>query len=332
MSIVVTGATGQLGRLAVEALLERGVPAAEVVATGRRTEVLADLAARGVVVRHADYDDVTSLKAAFDGAERLLLVSGSEVGQRVRQHGNAVAAAQAAGVGFVAYTSIVRADTSTLLLAEEHRATEQLLAAAGVPHALLRNSWYIENYTGQLPVHLAHGIAGAAGDGAVSAATRADYAAAAAAVVATDGHAGAVYELGGAPFGVAGIAEAVIGLAAVVAAHRFALGREARLLGHDGAHIRPGRSLRENPVVFPHGAVGLAAILFDGPGQGRKGCGIGAPQAPRIDAAIRGLDGADLRRCPHPQGSVEDACGERTGGRGDFEAQQPIRAPAQGHG
>ena len=209
MSIVVTGATGQLGRLAVEALLERGVPAAEVVATGRRTEVLADLAARGVVVRRADYDDVTSLKAAFDGAERLLLVSGSEVGQRVRQHGNAVAAAQAAGVGFVAYTSIVRADTSTLLLAEEHRATEQLLAEAGVPHALLRNSWYVENYTGQLPMHLAHGIAGAAGDGAVSAATRADYAAAAAAVVATDGHAGAVYELGGAPFTMTELAEVV---------------------------------------------------------------------------------------------------------------------------
>ena len=209
MSIVVTGATGQLGRLAVEALLERGVPAAEVVATGRRTEVLADLAARGVVVRRADYDDVASLKTAFDGAERLLLVSGSEVGQRVHQHGNAVAAAQAAGVGFVAYTSIVRADTSTLLLAEEHRATEQLLAEAGVPHALLRNSWYIENYTGQLPVHLEHGIAGAAGDGAVSAATRADYAAAAAAVVATDGHAGAVYELGGAPFTMTELAEVV---------------------------------------------------------------------------------------------------------------------------
>lgn len=209
MSIVVTGATGHLGRLAVEALLERGVPAADVVATGRRTEALADLAERGVVVRTADYDDAASLEAAFAGADRLLLVSGSEVGQRVRQHGNAVAAARAAGVGFIAYTSIAHADTSTLLLAEEHRATEQLLAEAGVPHALLRNSWYTENYTAQLPVYLEHGITGAAGDGAVSAATRADYAGAAAAVVASDGHAGGVYELGGAPFTMTELARVV---------------------------------------------------------------------------------------------------------------------------
>ena len=209
MSIAVTGATGHLGRLAVEALLEQDVPAAEVIATGRRTETLDDLADRGVTVRPADYDDQASLEAAFDGAERVLLVSGSEVGQRVRQHGNAIAAAQAAGVGFVAYTSIAHADTSTLLLAEEHRATERLLAEAGVPHALLRNSWYTDNYTGQLPVYLDHGIAGAARDGAVSAATRADYAAAAAAVVATDGHAGAVYELGGAPFTMTELAEVV---------------------------------------------------------------------------------------------------------------------------
>ena len=209
MSIVVTGATGHLGRLVVEALLDRGVPADRIIATGRRTEALADLAERGVVVRTADYDDEASLEEALAGADRLLLVSGSEVGQRVRQHGNAVAAARAAGVGFIAYTSIAHADTSTLLLAEEHRATEQLLAEAGVPHALLRNSWYTENYTAQLPVYLEHGIAGAAGDGAVSAATRADYAAAAAAVVATDGHAGAVYELGGAPFTMAELAQVV---------------------------------------------------------------------------------------------------------------------------
>ena len=209
MSIVVTGATGHLGRLAVEALVERGVPAADVVATGRRTETLADLAERGVVVRTADYDDEASLEEALAGADRLLLVSGSEVGQRVRQHANAIAAARAAGVGFIAYTSIAHADTSTLLLAEEHRATEQLLAEAGVPHALLRNSWYTENYTGQLPLYLEHGIAGAAGDGAVSAATRADYAVAAAAVVATGGHAGAVYELGGVPFTMTELAQAV---------------------------------------------------------------------------------------------------------------------------
>jgi NAD(P)H dehydrogenase (quinone) len=209
MSIVVTGATGHLGRLAVEALLNRGVPAEQIIATGRRTEALADLAERGVVVRRADFDDEAALREAFTGAEKLLLVSGSEVGQRARQHANAIEAAKAVGVRFIAYTSIAKADTSTLLLAAEHRATEQLLAGSGVPHALLRNGWYIENYTGQLPVYLQHGIAGAAGTGLISAATRADYAEAAAAVLAGDGHAGAVYELGGAPFTMAELARVV---------------------------------------------------------------------------------------------------------------------------
>jgi NAD(P)H dehydrogenase (quinone) len=210
MTIAVTGATGHFGRHAVEALLRSGVPANQIVATGRRTEVLNDLADRGVLVRRADYDDEASLREAFTGVDRLLLVSGSEVGQRERQHTNVIAAAKAAGVRFIAYTSITRADTSRLLLAAEHRATEQALAASGIPVALLRNSWYLENYTGQLPTYTQHGIAGAARDGKVSAAARADYAQAAAAVVgAEDGHAGAVYELGGAPFGMTELAEAV---------------------------------------------------------------------------------------------------------------------------
>ena len=209
MSIVVTGATGHLGRLTVEALLDRGVPSADIIATGRRVEVLADLAERGVVVRRADFDDQASLRAAFAGAAKLLLVSGSEVGRRVQQHRNAIEAATAVGVRFIAYTGIANADTSTLLLAEEHRATEQLLAEAGTPHALLRNGWYIENYTGQLPVYLEHGIAGAAGNGRVSAATRADYAEAAAAVLAGEGHECAVYELGGESFTMTDLAEVV---------------------------------------------------------------------------------------------------------------------------
>lgn len=209
MSIVVTGATGRLGRLVVEALLERGVPAGQIVATGRRTEVLDDLAGRGVVVRRADFADPASLGEAFAGAEKVLLVSGSEVGRRVEQHGNVIAAARDAGVQLLAYTSITRADTSTLLLAAEHRATEQLLAEAGLPTVLLRNSWYLENYTGQLPGYLEHGIAGAAGAGRVSAAARADYAEAAAAVLATDGHAGAVHELGGEPFSMDELARTV---------------------------------------------------------------------------------------------------------------------------
>lgn len=200
MTLLVTGASGHLGRLVVEALLERGTPAAEVVAIARNPESLADLAARGVVVHRADYTDPASLDAAIAGVDRLLLVSGSEVGHRIAQHANVIDAAKRAGVGFVAYTSITRADTSDLALAAEHRATEELLAASGLTYALLRNSWYLENYTGQLPTVLEHGVVlGAAGEGRVSAATRADYAAAAAVVLAGDGkgHEGAVYELGG---------------------------------------------------------------------------------------------------------------------------------------
>jgi NAD(P)H dehydrogenase (quinone) len=197
MTIVVTGATGHLGRLTVEALLRRGVPADQIVATGRRLEALGDLAARGVHVRRADFDDPVSLREAFAGADKVLLVSSSEVGQRAAQHANAIEAAEDAGVSLIAYTSIPKADTSRLLLAAEHKQTEQLLAECGVPHVLLRNGWYVENYTGQLPVYLEHGIAGAAGDGKVSPATRADFAEAAAAVLVEDGHAGKTYELGG---------------------------------------------------------------------------------------------------------------------------------------
>ena len=198
MSVVVTGATGHLGRLVVQNLLDRGVPAGEIVATGRRTETLAELADRGVVVRPSDFEDPDSLAAVFAGAQKVLLVSSSAMGQRVAQHTNAIEAAKAAGVELLAYTSILNADTSKMLLAGEHQATEAVLRASGVPFTLLRNGWYHENYTAQIPVYLQHsGVIGAARDGRISAAARADYAAAAGAVLAQDGHAGAVYELGG---------------------------------------------------------------------------------------------------------------------------------------
>jgi len=199
MSIVVTGATGQLGRLTVEALLRHGVPSSRVIATGRDTTGLKDLAERGVVVRRADFADPDSLAAAFDGADALLLISASfPVDERLAHHRRAVDAALAAGVSLVAYTSMVNADTATTILAGTHRATEEYLREREVPSVLLRNGWYLENYTASLPSILQNGtVVGAAGGGRVSAASRADYAEAAAVVLTTEGHAGAVYELGG---------------------------------------------------------------------------------------------------------------------------------------
>jgi NAD(P)H dehydrogenase (quinone) len=197
VSTVITGATGHLGRLVIEALLRRGVAPADIVAAGRAVERVADLEARGVRVARIDFDDPASLRAAFAGAQRVLLVSGSEVGQRVRQHTNAIDAARTAGVDQLAYTSIAHADSSSLILATEHRATEEALRASGVPFTMLRNSWYVELYTEPLATTLATGvILGSAGAGRVSATSRADYAEAAAAVLTGDGHRNAVYELG----------------------------------------------------------------------------------------------------------------------------------------
>ncbi|MFP3460826.1 SDR family oxidoreductase [Arthrobacter globiformis] len=198
MTIVITGATGQLGRLVVEALLDSGLPAEQIVAAGRTVDRIADLGERGVQVRNIDYSQPESLRQAFAGADKVLLVSGSEVGQRVEQHRNAINAARDAGVGLIGYTSIANADTTEMQLAAEHLATEEILRDSGVPFVLLRNGWYLENYTGQLPVQVQHGaVFGSAGDGRVSAAARADYAAAAAAVLLRDDQAGKVYELGG---------------------------------------------------------------------------------------------------------------------------------------
>ncbi|GAB7052768.1 SDR family oxidoreductase [Catenuloplanes indicus] len=195
--IVVTGATGHLGRLVVEDLLERGVPAGEIVAAARTPAKAADLAARGVQVREADYDRPETLATAFAGATKALLVS-SEPGNRVAQHRAVVDAAKAAGVGLFAYTSIVNADTTRMDLAADHKATESAIRESGLPYVFLRNSWYFENYTGQFAQTLQNGaILGAAGEGRISAASRADYAAAAAAVLTTDGPTGVAYELGG---------------------------------------------------------------------------------------------------------------------------------------
>lgn len=209
-SYAVTGATGHLGRLAVTNLLDRGAPATDVVAVVRDAGKAADLAARGVEVRVADYADPAAVRAALTGVDRLLFVSGSEAGRREAQHRNVVEAAQATGVARIAYTSIVHADTNSTPLAVEHRATEHLLRDSGIDTVLLRNSWYVENYTAQLPQYRATGaIVGAAGEGRVAAATRADYAEAAVAALLADTPGSATYELGGPAFSMPELAAAL---------------------------------------------------------------------------------------------------------------------------
>jgi len=193
--IVVTGATGQLGRLVIQALLKTQ-PASEIVAAVRSPEKAADLAALGVQVRRADYNEPATLDAAFEGADKLLLISSSEIGRRAVQHRAAIEAAKRSGVELIGYTSVLHADTTPLGLAAEHRETEAALRASAVPFVLLRNGWYTENYTRSLAPALEHGaILGSAGNGKIASAARADYAEAAAIVMTRDGQAGRVYEL-----------------------------------------------------------------------------------------------------------------------------------------
>jgi NAD(P)H dehydrogenase (quinone) len=196
--IVVTGATGPLGRHIVDGLIARGVAPSDVVAIGRNTDKLAALHGLGVRTAVADYADRASLDAAFAGAGTLVLVSGSEVGQRVRQHTNAIDAAVAAGVSRIVYTSAPKATTSTLILAPEHKATEEYLGSVGVSTTILRNSWYTENYVADVSRSAESGVlVSSTGDGRVASASRVDYAEAVAAVLTSDGHEGAVYELSG---------------------------------------------------------------------------------------------------------------------------------------
>lgn len=198
MTTVVTGATGHVGRLTIEALLARGVAPTDLVATGRRVETLGDLAALGIAVRRADYDDPATLDDAFAGATKLLFVSGSDVGRRMPQHRNVVDAAVRAGVRHLVYTSGPRADLSNLPVNPDHKATEEYIAASGIPATMLRNNWYHENYLPDLATARAGGeIVSATGTGRIASASRADYAEGAAAVLTQDGHEKKVYELGG---------------------------------------------------------------------------------------------------------------------------------------
>lgn len=195
MTILVTGATGNLGRLIIAALQERGADPQSIVAGARDTAKAAGL---GVRVAHLDYTDPASITTALDGVDTVVLVSGSEVGQRVAQHRAVIDAAKEAGVAKFVYTSAPKATTSDLVLAPEHKATEELIAEAGLPAVILRNNWYTENYAADLARAAETGVlAAGAGDGRVASASRKDFAEAAAVVALEGGHIGQVYELGG---------------------------------------------------------------------------------------------------------------------------------------
>lgn len=195
--IAVTGASGQLGRLVIQFLLER-VPADQLIALVRNPSKAQDLAEMGVAIRKADYNEPESITAALKGVDKLLLISSNEVGIRATQHRTVIDAAKAAGITLLAYTSVLHADTSTLGLATDHRDTEEALKASGVPHVLLRNGWYNENHLASVPAAVEHGaLLGSAGDGQISSAPRANYAQAAAIVLTAEGQAGKVYELAG---------------------------------------------------------------------------------------------------------------------------------------
>lgn len=198
MTILVTGAAGAYGRLALDALLARGVAPADLRAGARSPGRLSEYADHGVDVVHLDYDDAATVAAAVNGADAVLLVSGTELGRRVAQHGGVIDAAVTAGARHLVYTSAPKADDTTLVLAPEHLATEELVRASGLPFTILRNNWYTENYAQDLATANESGtLISSAGDGRVASARRAEYAEAAAVVLTSEGHANQVYELGG---------------------------------------------------------------------------------------------------------------------------------------
>ncbi len=198
MTILVTGATGHLGGLIIDSLVARDVDPSTIRAGARDNAKASDLSARGVQVVPLDYDAPETVAAAVDGVDAVMLVSSSEVGKRAAQHQTVIDAARAAGVAKLVYTSASKATTSDLVLAPEHKATEEAIAAAGIPAVILRNNWYTENYVADVARSKDTGvIAASVGDGRVASASRVDFAEAAAVVLTEDGHIGQVYELAG---------------------------------------------------------------------------------------------------------------------------------------
>ncbi|MCM3784698.1 SDR family oxidoreductase [Neobacillus mesonae] len=200
MKIGLTGATGHFGSIVAETLLKT-IPAGDLIISVRNPEKAEELKSRGVEVRHGDFDQPSTLEAAFEGLDRLLIVSADgDNDTRIRQHKAAVAAAKKAGVRFIAYTSVGNADKSELFLAEVHRITEEEIRNSGIPYSFLRNNWYLENEAGSIQGALAGAPwVTSAGPGKVGWATRRDYAEAAANVLREEGHENTVYELSGKP-------------------------------------------------------------------------------------------------------------------------------------
>ena len=197
MKIAITGATGQLGHYVIQALLTK-TDAQNIVALVRDLNKAQHLKAQGVELRHFDYDQTETLAPALEGIDKLLLISANEIGRRTPQHQAVIQAAQQSNVPYIAYTSLLNADASTLGLSQEHRETEALIKNSGLTYTFLRNNWYTENYLAGLSHAIESGtLYGAANDGKISSASRIDYAEAAATVLISDAHENKIYELAG---------------------------------------------------------------------------------------------------------------------------------------
>lgn len=284
-SYLVTAAGGHLGRLAVEALIDRGIAPADIVAGARSIEKVADLADAGVRTVQIDYDQPETVTAALAGVDRVLLISGSVPGARVAGHQNVIRAAQAAGVERLVYTSAPKATTFDYALGADHRATEEAIAASGLPAVIVRNNWYHENYAADVARAIDTGVvASSVGDARVASASRADYAAGAAAVLVEDGHVGRVYEFAG---------DVAWTFDDFAAAATEALDREVtyqRLTSDQLAAGLAAAGLDEGTVAF---VVGLDQAIAGGvlaDSDGTLSRILGRPTTPLVDG-LRGLSG-----------------------------------------